>query len=521
MPFSRRSFLGGASAAVLAAFARPSLSFARGLLEEPALDDILQRALAAAKKAGATYADVRIVRRRTENLSTREDHLVGAGITESYGVGVRAIAGGAWGFAASSTADGPEAERVAARAVAVAQANAKAIKNPIVLAPTPANVDVYQTPMQRDPFKIPLDEKVETFLAMNAAAMKVPGIKFCATGYQALTEWKLLATTDGAYTEQDITRLQAWCAPTAVGDGGNFESVAVDLPVRQGGWEWLSDRLVADAARAAGEKTVEKLKSPSVVPGKRDVIITPSCLWLTIHESIGHATELDRAVGLESDYMGTSYATVDKLNKLEIGGKIINVYADKTTPGGLATCGYDDDGVKTQKWDLVKDGVFVGYQTTREQAAWIGEPASRGTSYAQDFASFPFQRMPNVSLAPGAKDIGLADIIASTDDGLLFDGSGSWSIDQQRLNFQFGAQMIYEIKNGKIKNAVRDAAYQSSTFDFWHACDCVGGPREWAMDGSISDGKGQPEQLNPVSHGCAPSRFKQLTIINTNTKDKA
>ncbi|HSS02159.1 MAG TPA: TldD/PmbA family protein, partial [Kofleriaceae bacterium] len=274
---------------------------------------------------------------------------------------------------------------------------------------------------------------------------------------------------------------------------------------------------VADARRI-GEQAVEKLKSPSVTAGKKDLILDPSNLWLTIHESIGHPTELARALGYEANYAGTSFATPDKLGKLRIASPIMSFYADKTTPGGLATCGYDDDGVATQRWNLIDKGVFVGYQTTREQAGWIGEKASRGTCYADSFSSFPFQRMPNVSLAPGPQERSLDDLIASTDDGVVIAGRGSWSIDHQRLNFQFGGQVFWEVKRGKRTRMLRDIAYQANTLEFWNSCDAIGGPKSWSLGGSFSDGKGEPGQVNSVSHGCPPARFRGVNILNTNRR---
>ncbi|MCA2977963.1 MAG: TldD/PmbA family protein, partial [Myxococcaceae bacterium] len=244
-------------------------------------------------------------------------------------------------------------------------------------------------------------------------------------------------------------------------------------------------------------------------------------LWLTIHESVGHPTELDRALGDEANFAGTSFATPDKLNRLQYGAPAVTLYADKTTPGGLATCGYDDDGVKTGRWNLVEQGRFVGYQTTREQAGWIGERASRGCAYAQDHASVPFQRMPNVSLAPSATTLGVKDLIAATDDGVYVRGDGSWSIDHQRYNFQFTGQMFYEVKKGKVTRALRDVAYQSNTLEFWSACDLIGGPSEWRLGSAFDDGKGEPVQSNPVSHGCPPTRFKKISVLNTRAKKGA
>ena len=222
--------------------------------------------------------------------------------------------------------------------------------------------------------------------------------------------------------------------------------------------------------------------------------------------------------GYEANFAGTSYATPDKLGKLRIGSPLLTFYADKTTPGALATCGYDDDGVATQRWNLVENGVFVGYQTTREQAGWIGEKRSRGTCYADSYASFPFQRMPNVSLAPQPQERSLDDLVAATDDGVLVTGRGSWSIDHQRLNFQFSGQAYWEIKAGKRKRMLRDVAYQANTLEFWSGCDLLGGPRSWVLGGSWGDGKGEPTQTNAVSHGCPPARFRKVNILSTNRR---
>jgi TldD protein len=516
---SRRSFLAGSSAGALALVARPRLDAARGLLTEPTLDDLVKRALAAATKAGASYADVRVVRIRRESVATREDRVERVSANQDYGVGVRVIAGGAWGFAATPSVTAAEAERVARDAVAIAKANAPLMARPVALAPVPANVDVWQTPLIKDPFKIPLEDKAELLLAINREAMKVPGVKFVNAQYAAIGEWKLLASTDGAYIEQEIVRLGPSYTVTAVDDKrGEFETCDHDLPPRQAGWEYIEAApLVADARRIA-EQAVEKLKAPSVAPGPRDLILDPSNLYLTIHESIGHSTELDRAMGYEANAAGTSFATPDKRGKLRIGAPILTFFADKTTPGGLATCGYDDDGVATQKWNLVQNGVFVGYQTTREQAGWIGETASRGTSYADSYGSIPFQRMPNVSLAPGDKQRSIDDLIAATDDGIVIAGRGSWSIDHQRFNFQFGGQVFWEVKRGKKIRMLRDVAYQANTLAFWNSCDAIGGPSSWWLGGTLSDGKGEPGQINSVSHGCPPARFKRVNILNTNRR---
>jgi TldD protein len=516
---TRRSFLVGCSAAsalALAGTGGPRLASARGLLVDRTLDDILARGLAAAKKAGASYADVRLVRRQQEAVDVRDDHVDRVEASESYGLAVRVIAGGAWGFAASARVDGKEVERVARLAVDIARANATVVKRPVTLAPTAAHVDVWQTPLTRDPFKIPIEEKAELLLAIAAEALKVKGAKYTTVGYDGHKEWKLLATSEGAYLEQEIVRVYPEHEVTAVDEKtGQFESRRHDIQPVQGGWEKVAgSSLLADARRTA-EEAVQKLSAPTLPSGAYDIVVAPSQLWLTIHESIGHPTELDRALGYEANYAGTSFATPDKLGKLRIAAPIVNVYADRTTPGGLATCGYDDEGVQTQRWDILTSGVFVGYQTIREQAAAIGEKASRGCSYGQDFASFPFQRMPNVSLAPGAKAMSQADVIAATERGVLFVGRDTYSIDHQRYNFQFGGNLAYEIRGGKIGRMVRDVVYQSNTVDFWNRCDLIGGAGAWQLGGTFTDGKGEPGQSNSVSHGCPPARFRGISLLST------
>jgi TldD protein len=520
MHLARRNFLLGSGLAALStACAGRQGGAAAGTSPLAAhaneLDDVLARAISAAKRAGATYADARIVRRQWETLSTREDHVVSVEYEESYGIGVRVLSNGAWGFAAASRVEGGAAEDAAARAVAAANANARANDRRFELAPTPVVTDVWRSAVERDPFTVPIEEKTAFLLSLWGDARGVAGVKYAESWVRSLAEWKVFASSEGSRIEQSISRIGPGFSATAVDTtSGEFEKVSDSIAPRQAGWEYVLASPMKANARRIAEDAVAKLKAPPVTPGTRDVILAPSHLWLTIHESIGHATELDRALGWEANFAGTSYATTDKLGKLRIGSPLVTVYADKTTPGALATCGYDDDGVKTQRWDLIKDGLFVGYQTTRDQAALIGEKASRGACYAQDFRSFPFQRMPNVSLAPVEKDVTLEDVLAATDDGIYAVGNGSWSIDHQRYNFQFGSQTAYEVKKGKITGPVKRFAYQSNSIAFWNACDMLGGPKTWEMGGSLTDGKGEPEQVNAMSHGCPVARFRGVNVLD-------
>jgi len=515
MSLGRRQFLAGMGAGALIACG-PSPKPARGPLTQSKLDLVLDAALSSARRAGASYADVRIVRRQRELVATRDDALVAVDAGESYGVGVRVLVDGAWGFAAASKVEAGDAARAAERAVAIARANGRLVTRRVELAKVGTYHGTWSTDLKIDPFRVRLGERVELLQSIWRDASAVPEIKYGDGAIEVLGEWKLFASTEGSHVEQSITRLEPSFRVTAIdASKGDFVTRRHELGPRQAGWEHVTGSTFRADARRVAEDARTKLHAPTVVPGKRDVILAPSHLWLVIHESIGHSTELDRALGYEADLAGTSFATPDKLGTLRYGGKDLTFYGDKTTPGGLATCGYDDDGEETQRFDIIKDGVFVAYQTTREQAAWVGETRSRGTSYAEDFRSVPFQRMPNVSLAPATREASLEDLIAATDDAILITGDGSWSIDHQRYNFQFGGQMFWEVKKGKIAGPLRDVAYQSNTLDLWNGCDMIGGPGSWSLHGALHDGKGEPGQSNAVSHGCPPARFRQVNVINT------
>ncbi len=525
MPVSRRAFLIQSSLATLAA-ACGSANLPDGQRDRPPpstrplpderLADVLAQALDEAKAQGASYADARIHARKHEHVKTREDHVVSVAFHETFGLGVRVLAGGAWGYASAGVVSAEAARDAARRAVLVAKASAGAQLRPIVLAPVSAYVDVYRTPMEVDPFEVTLAEKVEMLLSLWPEAKKVAGVAFLDAECEAFDEHKVFASTEGSVLEQRVVRVGAGYSVTAKDDKlGEFVTRAHELPAMQAGWEHVAGSSLVEDARKIAEDAVRKLKAPSVTPGKRDLILAPSNLWLTIHESVGHPTELDRALGYEANLAGTSFLTPDQTGKLVYGSPQVTLYADKTTPGGLASCAYDDDGVRTGRWDIVTKGRFVGWQTTRDQSSWIGEKSSRGTAYAEDHRGIPFQRMPNLSLAPGQDDFGLEEIVSATDDGLLITGDGSWSIDQQRYNFQFGGQMFYDVKGGKIAGVVRDAAYQANTLDFWRSCDLVGGPRSFELHGSLYDGKGEPVQSNAVSHGCPPARFRGVNVLRT------
>lgn len=514
MSGTRRQFLRGALAGAALVALRAPLAAARGALRESQLAAVVGRALAAAKAAGASYADVRVVRRRGERLDVQDDAVAQVAFGEELGLGVRVLAGGAWGFAAAPRVSPAEAAKLARRAVEVARAHASARRRPVELAPEAAHVGAWRTPLAVHPFEVPLEDKAALLLEASARARSVRGARFFRASLETLAEWKLLASSQGAYLEQELVRLDPFVEVMALDEAsGVLASRRHELAPRQAGWEYVRDSsLIAEVPRLA-EEAVEKSRAPQVTPGRRDLVIDPSNLWLTIHETIGHATELDRALGQEANFAGTSYATPEQRGVLRVASPLVTFVADKTTPGGLATCGYDDEGVPAQAWELVRDGVLVGFQTTREQAGLLGEARSRGAAYADSYRSMPLQRMPNVSLSPGPQERSLEDLIAATERGLLVIGDGSWSIDQQRRSFQFGGQLFWEIEGGRRVRMVRDAGYASSTLAFWNACDLIGGASSWRLGGSLRCGKGEPLQLSPMSHGAPPVRVRDIEVV--------
>jgi TldD protein len=493
----------------------------------PPLDEASERelgmlALDEAKRAGARYADVRLSFHRFESVTAREDRVTGLSSNESYGLGVRALVGGSWGFAGVPR---PTRENVAAaakRAAQIAAANDRRAREKIELAPVAKQRDAsWTTPHRVDPFSIAPEEKADLLLQWNAAALRVKGVSFASSSIASVREGRLLLTSEGSIVRRTFVRLSPQLTLTAVSsDQSDFQSRTADMAPRSAGWEYVLDLDITNRARRWAEEAVEALAAPPVEPGRWDLVLDPSHLWLTIHESIGHPTELDRALGYEANYAGTSFlAPPEKvLGKLRLGPEILQIEANRTEAGGGATCGFDDEAVPAESWPLVKDGLFVDYQTTREQASAIakltGISRSHGCSYAQDWSRIPFQRMPNVSLLPGKEDLSAEDVVAAVDRGILIVGDGSYSIDQQRYNFQFGGQVFWEIRGGKKTRMLRDVAYVSRTPDFWNGLALLGGKSTYALGASFSDAKGQPVQLNAVSHGCPIALFKNVTVLH-------
>jgi len=492
-------------------------------------------ALNAAKSSGATYCDVRIGRYLRQFVVTREDKVQNVVNTESTGIGIRVIAKGSWGFAATSDLSNDAVAKATAQAVAIAKANARLRSEPVQLAPTKGVGEVsWKTPIVRNSMEVPIKDKVDLLLGVNAEAIKA-GASYINSTLFLVNEQKYFASTDGSYIDQDVHRIWAPMNVTAVDKTtGKFRSRQGLSAPRGMGFEYLdakaADRvelpggavvyrnsydMKADAI-AAAKQAKEKLTATSVKPGKYDLMLDPSHTWLTIHESVGHPTELDRVLGYEANYAGTSFATIDKLkDKFKYGSDKVTIVADKTQPGSLGAVAYDDEGVKTQKWDLIKDGVLVNYQVIRDQAHILGLKESQGCCYADSWSSVQFQRMANVSLQPGKDKLAPAEMIKGIENGIYIVGEGSFSIDQQRYNAQFGGQLFYEIKNGKVTQPLEDVAYQIRTPEFWNSCVAVCDESDYRLGGSFFDGKGQPGQVSAVSHGSSTARFNGVNVINT------
>ena len=530
----RREFLaqGALVAAGLTAFGpealaavAPAARVAPGA--DPAVREIAMRALDAAKLAGASYADVRISRNRNQSLATRERQITNLADNETYGFGVRVLAGGGWGFAASRELSLDEAAVVARQAVAQAKANASAQLRPVVLAPVERYPDAtWRSPVQVDPFDVPIEDKVALMLAANEAALGVQGARFVNMNMFFLREEKTFASTEGTFTHQTIYRSFPRMTITAVGNNEFQTLTSTDVQPRGLGYEHVRDSKFVENAPRWAETAVKKLTAKPVQPGRYDLVLLPTHLWLTIHESIAHPTELDRIMGYEANFAGTSFISPPEqfLGKFRYGPEIMNVQGERSSPGGLSTVGWDDEGVKPDDYLIVKSGTLNDLQTTREQAPLLadwyrqsGKPVrSHGNSYAESWSNVQFQRMPNVNLLPHpTRDVPLDELIGGVGNGILIDGDGSFSIDQQRYNAQFGGQAYNEIKNGKVGAMLKDVAYQIRTPEFWNALDGIGGRSTYFAGGSFFDGKGQPQQVNAVSHGCVPTRHRKINVINT------
>lgn len=493
-------------------------------------------ALNTARSGGATYADVRIGRYLNQFINTREAKVQNIVNLESFGVGIRVIVNGTWGFAATNEVNDDGIRKATARAVAIAKANSKFQKEQVQLAPNPSHGEVsWKTPIQKNAFEVLVADKVALLLNTNAIAQK-NGAAFASSNLFLVNEQKYFASTEGSYIDQDIHRIWPTFNVTAVDKAAGKFKTRQSLSAPMGlGYEYMEPKaadkimggggfvmyrnsydMIEDATLAA-QQAKEMLSAKSVEPGKYDLVLEPNHLGLTIHESVGHPLELDRVLGYEANYAGTSFATLDKwkTGTFNYGSKQVNIFADKTQPGSLGAVGYDDEGVKCKRWDLIKEGILVNYQAIRDQVHILGQQESHGCCYSQSWSDVQFQRMANVSLQAGKAPLTPDQMVSGIEKGIYIVKDGSFSIDQQRYNFQFGGVLFFEIKNGKIAGMLKDVAYQSNTQEFWNSCAQVCDERDYRLNGAFNDGKGQPAQSNAVSHGSATARFNGVNVINT------
>jgi TldD protein len=495
-------------------------------------------ALATAKSAGCSYADIRFTRSVSSGVNANggpdRDAAGGfggggrgggggfgrgggggsrrAGGRGAAGFGVRVIHSGVWGFASSPIVTEDEIRRIAKMATDVAKASAIAKKVDVKLAPVQAYQEYWSSPMNTDPSTVSSEDKQAFVQKVVDAALKVKGVSSVTCSVGVNNEWKYFASSEGSYIEQETFEMTPQFNVSArVGDVTKTRSF-VGVP-KTGGWEVAEQSEMVENAERIANEAVEMTTAKPVGMGLKDLVLTPSHAMLTIHEIVAHATELDRVLGYEANYAGTSFVKLADVGKLRYGSKLMNITADRTMPGGMATIGFDDDGVKTTQFPIVRDGMLVGLQTNRETAPLIGDKASKGCTSASSWRDYPFLRMPNVHLEPGAKGSpNVEQIIADTKDGVLIDGRGSYSIDQQRYNGQFGGNCFWEIKNGKVTRMVSDVTYNAITTDFWANLDLIGSQETWRMFGTGGDAKGQPTQTNSISHGSPHIRIKKIMV---------
>ncbi len=479
-------------------------------------------ALQAAQDAGASHADVRIERLRGQDLALRNGRLESLNDAVEVGIAVRVVHDGTWGFTSSPDVGVDEAVRLPRAAVEVARTSRPHNADPVELAGEPVHADVsWVSAYDVDPFGVDPTDKVALLADWSQRLLASDDVDHVDASLQQALEGKFYADTAGTTTTQQRVRVQPRLTATRVDPAGGFETMrTLALPAGRG-WEYLTGEHYDWDGELAQLPSLlaEKARASSVEPGVYDLVIDPSNLWLTIHESIGHATELDRALGYEAAYAGTSFATLDQLGTLRYGSPVMQVTGDRTTPHGLATIGWDDEGVQTQAWDIVRDGVLVGYQLdrrmARQNAAALGVSRSNGCAFADSPAHVPVQRMANVSLAPSTDGPSTQELIARVDRGIYVVGDKSWSIDMQRYNFQFTGQRFYEIRGGRVVGQLRDVAYQATTTDFWGSLEAVGGPQTYVLGGAFNCGKAQPSQIAAVSHGCPTSLFRGVQVLNT------
>ncbi len=479
-------------------------------MSSPTWDEFADLALKRIVASGAEYGDIRIQNSTTEHIEGEDRRIASINDVHDIGFGVRVLYHGAWGFAASSILSLEEVPRVADLAVEIARGSASIAIEKVRLVPEPVHCDRVVTPYRVDPFRVPLEKKTDLLLNVMETLHRQEGIARSSASLWARRDQKLFVSTEGAHLEFDLLAGQGDCTATALYEG-RFASRSCNTPYLRTGYELIKEAdLQREAIRVAAQ-AVEKVKAPAVDAGQYDLVLDPEHLSLTIHESCGHPSELDRALGYEANYAGISFLTTEKRGTFQYGSPSVNLVADNTEPETLAATGYDDDGVQCQKWDIVRDGIFVGYCTNREVAPKIGELRSRGSNRADGWAHIPMVRIANIGLEPGSATVD--QLIADVRHGIYIEGHGSYSIDQRRYNFQFGGDAFWLIENGRRTHMLRDVIYHGITPEFWNSCDGVADRAARRRYGFITCGKGQPGQSGWMTHAASTARFRGVQVI--------
>jgi TldD protein len=474
--------------------------------------DVVKQAVVVAKAAGADYADARVVTEETESLTVRNQVMEGIDRAGSEGIGIRVLVNGYWGFAATARMEDAEIERTAALAVEIARAAARLPRDPVSLTEVDPAVGSWHSPMQIDPFTVPLEEKVALLMEATRRMQSVPGVAFAEGGVDLFRRRTWLATSEGTATEQSTVQSGAGIEATALGDG---ELQRRSFPnsfrghIAAAGWEHVQTLGLIEESERIATEAVELLRAPECPSEVTTLVLDSGQLELQIHESIGHPVELDRVLGMEESYAGSSFVRPEDRGRLRYASDLVSITADASLPGGLGSFGWDDEGVPAQRTPIIVDGIFQDFISSRETGAMIGVPSS-GAMRADGWQHLPLIRMTNISIEP--REGTLADIIGDTRDGVFMSTNTSWSIDDHRVNFQFGCEIAWRIKDGKLTDLYRNPNYTGITTEFWQSCDAVGGREDWTLWGTPNCGKGQPGQTARVGHGATPARFRDVQL---------
>jgi TldD protein len=474
--------------------------------------DTAKEAVEAATRAGAGYADARLVKEESESLTVRNQEMEGIDRSVSEGVGIRVLVDGYWGFAATARTDGEDIHTTAELAVEVAKAASRLPREPVRLSEVEPAVASWESPVERDPFEVPLKEKVELLMEASARMQSVEGVTFAEAGIDLYRRRTAFASSEGAAIEQTIVNSGGGIEATAI-DGGEMQRRSFPNSFRghltAAGWEHIPTLGLLENAEGTGREAVELLGAKECPSEVTTVVLDSGQVELQVHESVGHPVELDRVLGMEESYAGSSFVKPSDRGKLRYGSELVSITADASIPGGLGTFAYDDEGVPAQRVPILVDGVFQNFLSSRETAPVIGA-ASTGAMRADGWANLPLIRMTNINLEP--REGTLEEIIADTKDGLFFSTNQSWSIDDHRVNFQFGCEIAWRIRDGKLAEMYKNPNYTGITTEFWGSCDAIAGPDDWVLWGTPNCGKGQPGQVARVGHGVSPARFRNVRV---------